>query len=148
MPCGFNTKYVEWKIWIEKFIPYLNDEVILIGHSLGGIFLAKYLSENKFPVRASQLHLVSAPSENNDDESGETEKYVLGDFSLCKSLEGIANQVDKVFLYHSKDDDIVPFNNLEKYKKELPDAKVEIFEDRGHFVVEEFPEIIINIRSY
>ena len=72
----------------------------------------------------------------------------MGDFSLCKSLEGIANQVDKVFLYHSKDDDIVPFNNLEKYKKELPDAKVEIFEDRGHFVVEEFPEIIINIRNY
>src|SRR3989344_3659970 len=46
MPNKRNAKYIEWKIWFEKFIPFLNPEVILVGHSLGGAFLAKYFSEN------------------------------------------------------------------------------------------------------
>ena len=47
MPNTLNAKYLEWKIWFEKLVPLLNEEVILIGHSLGGTFLAKYLAENK-----------------------------------------------------------------------------------------------------
>src|SRR4051812_10882369 len=49
MPNKINAKYVEWKVWFEKLLPLLNNEIILIGHSLGGTFLAKYLSENKLP---------------------------------------------------------------------------------------------------
>src|SRR4026208_1089333 len=44
MPNAFNARYEEWKIWFEKLIPLLDNEVILVGHSLGGIFIAKYLS--------------------------------------------------------------------------------------------------------
>src|SRR3954471_15685612 len=51
MPNDLNAKYAEWKIYFDKFLPYIKDNVILIGHSLGGIFLAKYLSENLFPKR-------------------------------------------------------------------------------------------------
>lgn len=45
MPNKFNARYAEWQIWFEKFIPHLESEVILIGHSMGGVFLAKYLSQ-------------------------------------------------------------------------------------------------------
>jgi len=54
---------------------------------------------------------------------------------------------EKYFLYHSKDDPIVPFMDLEKYLKALPTAKEMIFEDRGHFSVENFSEILENIKS-
>ncbi|KKP64139.1 MAG: hypothetical protein UR60_C0028G0019 [Candidatus Moranbacteria bacterium GW2011_GWF2_34_56] len=37
MPCKQNANYEEWKIWFEKMIPFINDGVILIGHSQGGI---------------------------------------------------------------------------------------------------------------
>jgi len=47
MPNSSNAKYLEWKIWFEKLLPFINQEVIFVGKSLGGIFLAKYLSENK-----------------------------------------------------------------------------------------------------
>ncbi len=43
MPSPRNAKYLEWKIWFEKYLPYLRDDVILIGHSLGGIFFGKIL---------------------------------------------------------------------------------------------------------
>ena len=44
MPNGTNARYKEWKIWFERVIPFIDKGVIFIGHSLGGIFLAKYLS--------------------------------------------------------------------------------------------------------
>ncbi len=65
MPNKTNAQFEEWKIWFEKFIPFLNDGVILVGHSLGGVFLAKYLSENKFPKKIGGVFLVSAVYEKN-----------------------------------------------------------------------------------
>nr|MBP6060868.1 hypothetical protein [Candidatus Paceibacterota bacterium] len=35
MPNKRNAKYLEWKIWFEKIVPLLDDEVILAGGSLG-----------------------------------------------------------------------------------------------------------------
>ncbi|MFH0804965.1 MAG: hypothetical protein V1916_02085, partial [Patescibacteria group bacterium] len=40
MPLGDNARYSDWKIHFERHIPYLKNGVILIGSSLGGIFLA------------------------------------------------------------------------------------------------------------
>jgi predicted alpha/beta hydrolase family esterase len=62
MPCKQNAKYLEWKILFEKMIPFLRNRVVLIGHSLGGIFLAKYLSENELPVKVKAVFLVAPPS--------------------------------------------------------------------------------------
>lgn len=140
MPCKQNAKYSEWKIFFEKIIPFLEDSVILIGHSLGGIFLAKYLSENNFPVKISRLHLVAAPFDRASRE-------YLGDFTLSTSLEKIKKQIKKIYLYHSKDDQVVSFSEMEKYAKALPEAEKYIFEDRGHFLGEDFPELIENIKT-
>lgn len=60
MPNKQNAKFSEWKLWFEKVTPLLNNEVILVGHSLGGIFLTKYLSENAYPKKFSE-HSWSLP---------------------------------------------------------------------------------------
>jgi len=41
-----------------------------------------------------------------------------------------------------KDDPVVPFAQVKKYKIELPNAEEIIFEDREHFSQEEFPELV------
>src|SRR4051812_18846652 len=51
MPNALNARYKEWEIWFEKIIPLLDKNIVLVGHSLGGIFLVKYLSENSFPKK-------------------------------------------------------------------------------------------------
>lgn len=40
MPNGTNAKYFEWRLWWERLVSLWQSDVILIGHSLGGIFLA------------------------------------------------------------------------------------------------------------
>ena len=140
MPNSSNAKYVEWKIWFEKLFPFLEKEVVLVGHSLGGIFLAKYLSENKLPKKILATFLVASPF----DDKGS--KDSLADFKLKKDLSGLQNQPKELFFYHSQDDDVVPFAGFEKYKKALPSAHYKEFKDKGHFAQNSFPEIVRDIK--
>lgn len=139
MPNKTNAKYVEWRMWFERVLPFLKDGVILVGHSMGGIFLAKYLSEEQFPIKIKATMLVAAPY-------SEVEGETLGDFKLTQPLEHVGAQGGNIYLYHSKDDLVVPFSQFEQYQKELPRADVRIFEDRGHFNSEQFPEIAEDIK--
>lgn len=134
MPCKQNAKYSEWIIWFEKHLPFLRDGVILIGHSLGGIFLTKYLSENRVPVHIKATLLVAAPY-NTPTE------HPLGDFVLTALLQQFEEQAGSVILYHSADDFVVPFSNAERYAQALPNAELQRFENRGHFNDEAFPEL-------
>lgn len=141
MPNGTNARYKEWKIWFERIIPFINKDVIFIGHSLGGIFLAKYFSENTFPVKIKATILVAAPFD--DEDSGES----LSDFKLQSSLKKFSEQGGVIYLIQSKDDTVVSFGELGKYKQALPNAETMIFDDREHFNQESFPEIIKLIKD-
>jgi len=138
MPNSFNAVYDEWKIWFEKIIPFVNDGVIMIGHSQGGIFLAKYLSENIYPKKISAIMLVAPPHSSTPE---------VGSFKLEKSLENISEQCSEIHLFFSKDDFVVLFSESQEYKKDLPNAQMHIFEDRGHFLQETFPEIVEEIKK-
>ena len=144
MPNGTNARYDEWKLWFNKIAEILNDEVVLIGHSLGGIFLAKYLSENTFPKRIIATILIAPPFDDTDGGDG---KESLIDFALPTSLAKFTEQSGKIYLVHSKDDPVVPFTQLKKYRQALPSAETIVFENREHFNQETFPEIIELIKS-
>ena len=62
-------------------------------------------------------------------------------------MEKFEKQAGKIYLYHSEDDPIVPFADLEKYAQKLPSAEKVIFKDKGHFNLPEFPEIVEKINS-
>ncbi|MDR0608411.1 MAG: alpha/beta hydrolase, partial [Candidatus Peribacteria bacterium] len=145
MPNSKNASYKARKIWFEKLFPYLNDEgTILIGHSLGTIFLLKYLTENTFPKTISQLHLVGTILD--EQEMPEFEDY-LGDFAFdITTIPSITKQVKQVFIYHSKDDDCCPYSHAERLSAFLPDATLLTFTDRGHFRQADFPELLEKIR--
>jgi len=141
MPNPMNAKYDEWKILFKKISFLLDNNVILIGHSLGAIFLVKYLSENKFPKKILATLLVSPPY---DDEGLEDS---LGDFVLSKNLDKLNKQGGKIFIYQSKDDLVVPYSHLKKYKKALPSVIIREFKKRGHFDQLKFNELIKDIKG-
>lgn len=138
MPNKKNARYAEWKIIFDKLVALMHDDVVLVGHSLGGIFLAKYLSENSIDKKIASLHLVAAPFDSAGAES-------LGDFTLAHDLGKISDQAPAVFFYFSSDDPVVDLSNRDKYKAQLPNAKFIDFSDRKHFNQETFPELVKNI---
>lgn len=142
MPNSYNAKYIEWKIWFEKYIPYIRDGVVFVGHSLGGIFLAKYLSEEDYPKVIRGTLLVAAPYDT--DENGDRP---IVEFNLPHSLEKFEKQGGSLFLYHSEDDSIVSYTELDKYRKQLPSAIVQTFTNRNHFFDEHFPELVADVKK-
>ncbi len=142
-PLKQNAKYSEWKIFLERHFPFMRDNIILIGSSLGGIFLAKYLSENRFPKKILSTYLICPPYENS--LTGES---LAGGFRLKSDLSLLEKNSQNLYLMFSKDDDIVPIAHADKYKKKLKTANFIIYESKnGHFKIPEFPEIIKMIQS-
>lgn len=142
MPLQDNAKYQEWSIHFERHIPKLNDHIILVGVSLGGIFLAKYLSENLFPKKILSAYLVAAPF----DDAIPTED-LAGGFELASDLSLLEKNAGKLHLLFSKNDIVVPLDQADKYAQKLPQANVIVYDHiKGHFEISEFPEIVDMIK--
>lgn len=134
-PNGSNAVYDEWVIYFEKILPFLTTDVQLVGHSLGAMFLAKYLQDNLLGHTARRLILISG---GYSDDSSED----FGSFSIDQPVCNIASSAEEVHLFHSKDDPVVQFTELAKFHADLPDATLHIFENRGHFNDATFPELL------
>ncbi|OGI90563.1 hypothetical protein A2911_01550 [Candidatus Nomurabacteria bacterium RIFCSPLOWO2_01_FULL_40_15] len=143
MPLQDYAKYNDWKIYFERYIPYLRNNIILIGGSLGGIFLAKYLSENIFPKKILSTYLICPPF---DDTL--TAEDLAGGFKLKSNLSLLEKNSKNLYLLFSKDDDVVPVASAEKYRKKLKNAKIIIYKSKnGHFKIAKFPEIVKIIKN-
>jgi hypothetical protein len=142
MPNKQNAQYEEWRILLEKIMALLDDGLILIGHSLGGMFLVKYLAENKIGKKIDKTHILATPF----DGEGMGEE-TLNSFLRKGELKNVEKQAGELFFYHSKDDFTVPFGHLARYRRELPTAHFREFEDRNHFLQAEIPELIADIKG-
>ncbi|MFW6230462.1 MAG: alpha/beta hydrolase [Nanoarchaeota archaeon] len=141
MPLKENAKYEEWKIHLERHFPFLEDDIILVGWSLGGIFLAKYLSENTFPKKIKSVFIIAAPFD--DTIAGED---LAGGFELTDDLQNLTKE--NVHIWFSEDDPVVPKEHADKFRKHAPNADIRIMKDKnGHFIVEKFPELIDAIKQ-
>ena len=140
MPFKYFTDYNQWKTKFELVIPYIRDDAIIIGHSLGANFLMKYLDENEFPVNPKRLFIVAPGIKDDENE-------ILGSFNYDLNLSNFKKYAPITSLYQSKDDPVCVYDFLELIREPLKDVTWRIFEDRGHFLSEKLPEIIDEIKS-
>lgn len=133
-PNGSNANYDEWAIYFKKLIPFLQDGYVLVGHSLGAMFLAKYLHEHILPSKARRIILVAA-------QHGMQEGDDVGSFAVT-SASGVEQSTDEVHLFHSEDDPVVPYTSLSHMAADIPTATIHTYTDRGHFNDTTFPEIL------
>lgn len=140
LPCKENAQYEDWKIVFERYLELIDDDIVLLGFSLGGIFLSKYLSENAVSKSILSVHLVAPPFDNSLEK-----EELVGGFELGSDLSMLGKC--NVHMYFSSDDPVVTLSQMEKYKQKV-NAKYHVFDDKnGHFIVEEFEELSINIKN-
>ncbi len=139
MPNKQNAQYEAWKIVFEKFIEHFSDDVQLVGHSLGAMFLAKYLQENPLEVPVKRLVLISGAYDSDENED-------LGSFGITSATR-LPESASEIWLIHSEDDPIVPFTELAKFQADLPEAHTMTFTDRLHLWQETFPELATLLRT-
>ncbi|WP_431802421.1 alpha/beta hydrolase [Halobacillus andaensis] len=141
MPQPENPNYQSWKDTVKKEFSEIEDEVILIGHSLGGSVLLKYLSEEPCGLSITGLFLLGSPYWGLDSN------WQFEEFALSEDFATRLPRRLQIFLYHSLDDNVVPFSHFEHYVHKLPHAQTRRFDDYGHLFKKGLPELLFDIKS-
>ena len=129
-----------WIAQIAKELASFDGQVILVGHSAGGAVLLKYLLKENISKPIAGIFLISIPYWGPEDEQGD--EYTLH--------EGFASQLPMgvpIFLYHSRDDEWVPFAHLAMYAEKLPQAIIREFDGRGHQFNSDLSDVAADITS-
>lgn len=117
--------------WLEVFDNYkqeLNENSIVVGHSLGPAFLLNILEELDKPIKAAFfvsgfLDLLGNPDFDNINKS-----FIEKSFDWQK----IKQNCPKFFVFHSDNDPYVPIEQAEKLAKNLG-VDVILVKNAGHF---------------
>lgn len=141
MPDPENPSYDLWKNVLKEKLSEVNGSVILIGHSLGGSVLLKYLSEGNCNVSISGLFVLGSPYWGLDKD------WILKEFELSDKFAARLPQISQIYLYHSQNDEVVPFSHFEHYAHKLPQANARIFENYGHLFQDGLPELVQDIEA-
>jgi uncharacterized protein len=140
LPAPYAPVYEAWKSVFEQF--EVNEETVLVGHSCGGGFLVRYLSENN--TKVNRVVLVAPYLDPDGDHIPE-----FFDFTIKANLVASTNGVT---IFVSKDDDQDIQESVEKIVSACEGVQVREFEDKGHFTLgdmgtREFPELLNIINS-
>jgi len=114
-----------WTQQIEEKVLQTEENVFIVGHSLGASMLLKYLSEKSFSKKIKGIFLVSTPfwSGNEDWKTG----LKLQD-NFSEKLPGEL----PIFFYHCKDDEVAPISHLDQYKQKITRATFREIKCGGH----------------
>ncbi|MCP6720423.1 MAG: alpha/beta hydrolase [Patescibacteria group bacterium] len=135
----------EWLAELDKTRP--DEDTILVGHSRGGVAILRWLEKLPEGKRVRKVILIGTNS-GSSEKINRTENN-KGFFSEeGYDFEKIKSHCDDFVVFHSRDDQWVPFEAGEENAKGLG-AKFLKFEDRGHFGrgVHEIPELIKEIEN-
>lgn len=126
MPDEENVPYEQWTQHIEDAMKQMPKPFVLVGHSVGASVLAKYLSETK--KTAAGVFLLDNPFWGG-------EGWLYEGYQDLEIPEAAATKFlkdTKIFLYHTRDDEVVPLSHLALYAKLFPQATVREISTGGH----------------
>lgn len=129
-----------WEAKIARELETVDGKVILVGHSLGGFALLKYLSEEKVEKPIGGLFLLAVPSRDDGN-------WNFASLNLPSDLANRVMRIPQIFLYHNRDDNIVPFSHLALHAARLPCATIQEGESGGHQFGNDLRKVAADIRG-
>ena len=140
MPAPTKPSYERWKNELERLLQSDSSPPILVGHSLGGSVLLKYISEHRPGIPAAGLFVVAAPYWGSTG-------WKVKEFALRKSFARSLPKALRIYLYQSRDDEEVDIEHLLRYSKAIPRATVRILDGGGHSFKEGLLPLAEDIRA-
>ncbi len=125
MPGEGDPVYFVWKPAISAAIVVAGDGATLVGHSVGGASLLKYLVEEPLTQRIAGLFLIAAPAWDGG-------QWAFEDLRLPEDAASRLKPIERIHFYHCQDDTTVPFAHLALHAQRIPQANTHAFQGRGH----------------
>jgi len=145
MPEPWNPKFEVWKKELERFD--IDKETILIGHSYGGGFVVRWLSETDKKIDKVILvaPYMGLPAKHIIVDQTPTELAEFFDFPIDRTM--VQKTIRGVTILESTNDDPVIDDSLSLLKRSIDDLHVVTVGNRGHFLdrdmgTDRFPELI------
>lgn len=129
----------DYYVWVREFECFeITPKTILVGHSCGGGFIVRYLSENP-DIQVGKVVLVAPWMDPND-----TKQNNFFDFTINPE---ITKQTTGITMFHSTDDMDGVVKSVATLRENLQKVEYVEFEGKGHFCLgdlgtEEFPELL------
>jgi len=135
MPDAYEPNYEKWCHEFEKFD--INEETILIGHSCGGGFLIRWMSENS--IKINKLILVAPWLDPKKERTT--------DFFNFEIDSNLKDKVGEIHLLISNDDDEDILDSVNIINSKISNISNHEFTNHGHFTyshmkTNEFPELL------
>ena len=122
-PCKINL----WFEVLKKYEEHINEDTILIGHSLGGVFTLRILEKLNCPVKA--VFLTGIPIGVKPILYYEKDMSFSGFNFDWKTIKKNSKHFE---VFHSDNDPFVSLGNGEKLAKELS-VRLNFIPNAGHF---------------
>jgi uncharacterized protein len=140
MPGEADPKVASWKEKIASELSRIPGQVILVAHSIGGSILLRYLSEEKVEKRIAGVFLLAAPSWDED-------RWNFDDLKLPREIAEKLAAIPRLFFYHGRDDDVVPFAHLALHGARIPRAITRAVDRGGHQFGNDLTGVATDIRG-
>ena len=121
------AKILEWFEVLKKYEEYINENTIIIGHSLGGLFALRVLEQLKHPVKA--VFFVGTPIGIKPLINYDRDRSFSGFTFDWVNIKAKAGHFD---VFHSDNDPYVSLGNGEQLAKELG-VELILIPNAGHF---------------
>ena len=116
--------YEAWRDRLSSELDALEGKVIVFGHSLGGSVALKYCAQMGFDEKVAGLICAGTPYWGTSDWEEE--------WALPEGWPGDGPPLPPTILFHSRDDEEIPFAHLDRYARRLPAASAHPLDGCGH----------------
>jgi hypothetical protein len=126
-PTPENQSLENWLKVFEEYRQYLDEDSIVVGHSLGPAFLLNVLENLSHPIKCSFFVSGFTGLINNPEFDELNKTFTVKQFDW----EKIKNNSKKFVIINSDDDPYVPLEKGKELAKNL-DTELTILENAGH----------------
>ena len=127
-PTPKNQSLENWLKVFDDYKQYLNENSIVVGHSLGPAFLLNVLEKLDKPIKAAFFVSGFTGLLGNSEFDRINKSFVDKPFDWQK----IKRNCPKFFVFHSDNDPYVPLEKAEEFAKNLG-VNVILVKNAGHF---------------
>lgn len=136
IPHAYNPNYSVWQKEFERFD--ITNKTILVGHSCGGGFLVRWLSEHKDVVVGKVVLVAPWIDPFREDTT---------DFFEFEIDPNLADRIDQLWIFNSDTDSKGVHTSVDTIRSTIKNIRYKEFNEYGHFTLhsmktDQFPELL------
>jgi predicted alpha/beta hydrolase family esterase len=128
-----------WRAEIRRQLEKIGGDTLLVGHSVGAYVLVRFMVQDRGRSTLPGVFLIATPFFG---EGG----WQASDLALPEGFAEVLPPAVPIFLYHARDDDVVPFAHLGLYRQKIRQATVRELESGGHQLNNDLSIVAADIR--